>query len=894
MVSTPLSLLLLFLPSILGFPKRVHIGGIFDGNELVQHAFQLSVKNVNKNRHTVEELSNIYLVPEIVNIDNDVYETEKKVCDLMSIGVTGLFGPRDKVTAEHVESICDMMEIPHIEARWDPLKGGDITVNLYPQPETLGTAFYDLINAYEWKTFVIVYEESRGLIHTHKLIDQWNDSKHNVLLFNLGTGSNYRDVFQEIKNSETEDILIDCSYEILDEVLKQAQQVGLLTEKYRIIVTSLDLQTLDLDPYQYSGVNFTGVRLIDPTNDLVASIFNSPNLDWGLSKPSEITVDAALMYDAVQLFARAFKQLKDAIKGDVKQLPCNGTESWEHGISLSNFMRSTEMDGLTGKIKFDTTGLRSTFNLDILRLLNTGLSKVASWNITEGIAIEKTKSNTTVRNEELSLQNRTFIVLISTNPPYGFLKESAAMMTGNDRYEGFTIDIIVELSKSLGFNYTFEEQKDNLYGTYSNATGKWNGMLRKIIDNEADLAITDLTITKKRQEAVDFTTPFMNLGISILFKTSNKAPPSLFSFLLPFSSGVWLYLMGAYVIVSILFFIIGRLSPAEWTNPYPCIEEPETLENQFTLRNSFWFTIGSIMQQGSEIAPIGISTRMMAGCWWFFCLIMVSSYTANLAAFLTVETKMPPFTDVEGLKNSKIKYGAKASGSTIDFFKEASQESFREMYNYMQANAKEVLLSKNEEGSNKVKEGGFAFLMESTSIEYLKERDCELEQVGGLLDEKGYGIAMRKHSPYRNDLNTAILKLQESGKLTELKKVWFTEKRGGGKCHEEGGSSEAAELDLNNVGGVFLVLSVTCALSLFYTSFEFLWEIFITSHKEHVPFKEELMAETKFLMKFGASSKPVRRKKDSSNQSTDESTGGCTPPYGFVPTVITSAHNEED
>lgn len=38
--------------------------------------------------------------------------------------------------------------------------------------------------------------------------------------------------------------------------------------------------------------------------------------------------------------------------------------------------------------------------------------------------------------------------------------------------------------------------------------------------------------------------------------------------------------------------------------------------------------------------------------------------------------------------------------------------------------------------------GSYAFLMESTSIEYVIERNCELTQVGGMLDSKGYGIAM--------------------------------------------------------------------------------------------------------------------------------------------------------
>lgn len=80
-------------------------------------------------------------------------------------------------------------------------------------------------------------------------------------------------------------------------------------------------------------------------------------------------------------------------------------------------------------------------------------------------------------------------------------------------------------------------------------------------------------------------------------------PPELFSFLAPFSSELWMYMGIAYFGVSFLLFIMGRLSPYEWSNPYPCVEEPDVLLNQFSLTNSFWFTIGSLLQQGTEIAP---------------------------------------------------------------------------------------------------------------------------------------------------------------------------------------------------------------------------------------------------------------------------------------------------
>jgi glutamate receptor, ionotropic, invertebrate len=65
-----------------------------------------------------------------------------------------------------------------------------------------------------------------------------------------------------------------------------------------------------------------------------------------------------------------------------------------------------------------------------------------------------------------------------------------------------------------------------------------------------------------------------------------------------------------------------------------------------------------------------IAFRVVAGMWWFFTLIMISSYTANLAAFLTVERMDSPIESAEDLaKQTRIKYGALKGGSTVAFFR---------------------------------------------------------------------------------------------------------------------------------------------------------------------------------------------------------------------------------
>lgn len=57
-----------------------------------------------------------------------------------------------------------------------------------------------------------------------------------------------------------------------------------------------------------------------------------------------------------------------------------------------------------------------------------------------------------------------------------------------------------------------------------------------------------------------------------------------------------------------------------------------------------------------------------------------------------------------------------------------------------------VFTKSNEEGRKMVEkgDGNYAYLMESATIEYTIERNCNLTQIGGLLDSKGYGVATRK------------------------------------------------------------------------------------------------------------------------------------------------------
>lgn len=65
---------------------------------------------------------------------------------------------------------------------------------------------------------------------------------------------------------------------------------------------------------------------------------------------------------------------------------------------------------------------------------------------------------------------------------------------------------------------------------------------------------------------------------------------------------------------------------------------------------------------------------------WLFTLILLSSYTAQLAAFLTVERMTTTIENTADLAGQhKIKYGTLKGGSTMNFFRESKIPIYERM-----------------------------------------------------------------------------------------------------------------------------------------------------------------------------------------------------------------------
>ena len=371
--------------------------------------------------------------------------------------------------------------------------------------------------------------------------------------------------------------------------------------------------------------------------------------------------------------------------------------------------------------------------------------------------------------------------------PYIMLKKNHFELNENNQFEGFCIDLLEELSKDLGFTYAIHVVRDNKYGNDVYGNGTWDGMIGEILNQEADMAVAPFTVNFRRAEVVDFTKPFLSLGISILFKIPADHQPDLFSFLNPLSVEIWFWILMSIIGVTVGMYIAARITPYEWNlnfscctahQPHPAADysDPEDvpiqLSNNYSFYNTVWYVLSTMLKGGCDFGPRAVSTRLLGGTWWFFTLVLVSAYTANLAAVLTVSKPHIPIRNLDDLANqSTISYGTIKGGSTMQFFQESKIPSHVKMWNYMKN--KDVFVGSNREGVQRVMNGDYAYLMESTSLEYEVQQNCNLTQIGGVLGSKGYGIALQKNSEWTDRISRQLLLYQKRGIIEMKKQKWW-------------------------------------------------------------------------------------------------------------------------
>ncbi|KAH9494893.1 Ionotropic receptor 25a [Bulinus truncatus] len=273
------------------------------------------------------------------------------------------------------------------------------------------------------------------------------------------------------------------------------------------------------------------------------------------------------------------------------------------------------------------------------------------------------------------------------------------------------MDVLTEIARTVGFTFTVRECHDGEYGSLEG--GVWNGCIGNMLRGEADVILGTLTVTAERDNVIDFTLPYYDFaGIQILTRrqTSNI---NLFYYIDVFSTQAWLCLIAVVLLTSLLLWFFEKMTwPGSLTkqaseensinrkvfqmnngvDPVQYIKHALAYNNTtfmadrkvhadverkegYTvtrrgLGDNMWFVIGAVTMAGGGDPPKTVAGRVLVSGFWFFAIIIMSTFTANLAAFLTVSRMGATISNLDDLLGqTDMKYSVINRSSVMDYFK---------------------------------------------------------------------------------------------------------------------------------------------------------------------------------------------------------------------------------
>jgi ABC-type amino acid transport substrate-binding protein len=317
------------------------------------------------------------------------------------------------------------------------------------------------------------------------------------------------------------------------------------------------------------------------------------------------------------------------------------------------------------------------------------------------------------------------------------------VMEDNGRFTGYSIDLWTEVARTAGWtDYEFKK------------VDTVPEMIDGLKNLQGDVGVGALSITAERTKVIDFSHPFYDSGLDIMIKGGGS--PSIFELLArlftPALVLTFLGIMVALVIVShILWYFERQHNHEDFPHHYGA-----------GLIESIWWTTcvliaGSCMNKD----PKGITGRVVGTAWALVGIAMISYLTATATTIMTVDTLG---SDISGPRDLDGKPVATISGTSADKYLQAQHMTVVECPTLDAA----VDALKSDKAKAVVYDS-------PVMMYYLAQHDSkELHLVGHLFDKQKYGFGLQLNSKLRQELNSALLTVEETDFLDQLDKRYFT------------------------------------------------------------------------------------------------------------------------
>ncbi|XP_069733944.1 glutamate receptor ionotropic, NMDA 3B isoform X2 [Phaenicophaeus curvirostris] len=363
---------------------------------------------------------------------------------------------------------------------------------------------------------------------------------------------------------------------------------------------------------------------------------------------------------------------------------------------------------------------------------------------------------------------------------------------------GYCIDLLEKLAEDVPFDFELYIVGDGKYGAWKN--GRWTGLVGDLLSGTAHMAVTSFSINSARSKVIDFTSPFFSTSLGILVRTKDTASP-IGAFMWPLHWTMW---VGIFVALHMTALF---LTLYEWKSPYGMTPHGRNRMKIFSYSSALNLCYAILFGRTvSSKTPKCCTGRFLMNLWAIFCLLVLSSYTANLAAVMVGDKT---FEELSGIHDPKgFRFGTVWESSAEEYIK----KSFPEMHEYMRrynvpTTPAGVTMLKTEPPKLN------AFIMDKSLLDYevTIDSDCKLLTVGKPFAIEGYGIGLPQNSPLTSNISEFISRYKSAGFMDLLHDKWYKMVPCGKRVFAV---TETLQMGIYHFSGLFVLLCIGLSGSL--------------------------------------------------------------------------------
>ncbi|KAL5022257.1 hypothetical protein ScPMuIL_001412 [Solemya velum] len=358
---------------------------------------------------------------------------------------------------------------------------------------------------------------------------------------------------------------------------------------------------------------------------------------------------------------------------------------------------------------------------------------------------------------------------------------------------GLSIDLLNRLAADMDFRYTLYIVHDETYGQIID--GEWNGMVRDLIDGTAHLAVAAFSITRSRAQAIDFTNPYFFSGFSVLY-TETKRATHMHAFLEPFSIEVWfaIFISGTLTAIAMGLF--------EWNSPFGLNPWGRKRKANYSLASGLTMVYSVLFGHTVRTkSPKSWPGKVMQNFWAFAAIFIIASYTANLAAYIAGKHAGINYSSIYDPRMLDIRIGVLEGSAVQAFLKKVNTRLLvaSRKYHVPSSDVAIKMLIKDNELD--------AYLGDYPILDYARAKldpSCDLRLLSQSFGEDGYGIGLPRGSPLKTPLSKKIQEYHESGYIEDLIDVHFAD----AQCYKQRITQEESQLEVQHHAGLFVMFTV--------------------------------------------------------------------------------------